>query len=282
MSPVTPKISTTAPEEPAAPNNKYVYVPQQTSNPLNTFMVFLLIGAAFIIGTLYSRVQSLETLAKNGGTNVAANAGTNPAAPAAGNNAAAAQQPPAAPGGEFPTVANIDAVTAADHIDGGANAQIILIEYSDTDCPFCQRFHPTMKQLKTEYGDKMAWVYRHFPLPIHPRAEREAEATECVAELGGNKAFWSYLELVLNSNSSTDAQLADMAVQSGVAKAAFETCLTSGRALPKVQAQNTSGQKAGVSGTPGTVAIVNGKQRMIPGAYPYEQVKQLIEEMLKS
>lgn len=292
MTPVTPKVSqpettttrrvshpvVTEASEPAN-SNKVVYMPP-ASNPLNTFMIFLLIGAAFVIGTLYSRVQGLEAQMGKGGL-AQAPSGTGSAQVAPAGNAAA-QQPPAAPQETFPTVQNVDPITDGDHINGNRNAEIVLIEYSDTDCPFCQRFHPTMLQLKTEYGDRLAWVYRHYPLPIHPRAEREAEATECVAELGGNTAFWTYLDKVLATANSTDTQLADLAAESGVNKANFQSCLTSGRNLAKVKAQTSSGQKAGVSGTPGTVAIVNGQQKMIPGAYPYEQIKQLIEQMLNS
>ena len=83
-------------------------------------------------------------------------------------------------------------VTSEDHIRGDINAPVKIVEYSDTECPFCKRFHTTMQEVYNEYGKtgKVAWVYRHFPLDqLHSKARKEAEATECAAELGGNDKF---------------------------------------------------------------------------------------------
>lgn len=91
-------------------------------------------------------------------------------------------------------------VTADDHIIGDINSPVILIEYSDLECPFCQRFHPTMEQVMTEYEGQVAWVYRHFPLDgLHPNARKAAEASECVASIAGNNAFWEYLSALFTT-----------------------------------------------------------------------------------
>jgi protein-disulfide isomerase len=93
-------------------------------------------------------------------------------------------------------IARIPKVSAADHVRGSRSAQVFLIEYSDFQCSFCARFHPTAKQLVDEYQN-VAWVYRHFPLDaIHPLARPTAEASECVAELGGNDAFWEFTDAI--------------------------------------------------------------------------------------
>ncbi|MGI9118039.1 MAG: thioredoxin domain-containing protein [Minisyncoccia bacterium] len=90
-----------------------------------------------------------------------------------------------------------------DHIIGSANAPIVIVEYSDSDCPYCQKFHATMHQIKDNYGDKVAWVYRHYPLDsLHPKARMEAEASECVAKLSNNETFWKYLDAMFTINSS--------------------------------------------------------------------------------
>ncbi len=83
---------------------------------------------------------------------------------------------------------NLKPVSSSDHILGSADAPIIIVEFSDLECPFCKEFESTMNSLMDTYGKdgKLAWVYRHFPLNIHPKySEKESEASECASELGG-------------------------------------------------------------------------------------------------
>ncbi|MDO8482210.1 MAG: DsbA family protein [bacterium] len=149
-----------------------------------------------------------------------------------------------------------------DHILGNPNAPIIMVEYSDLECPFCKSFHKTMQSLMDVYGKdgKIAWVYRHFPLDIHPKAPKEAEATECAAEQGGNKAFWDYVnkifEITPTNNGLDHAQLPLIAGQIGLDVTAFQTCLDSGKYAEKVKADYADGLKAGVNGTPNTVLVL--------------------------
>ncbi|MFA5799455.1 MAG: thioredoxin domain-containing protein [Candidatus Peribacteraceae bacterium] len=86
---------------------------------------------------------------------------------------------------------------AAEHIRGNKDARLAIIEYSDFQCPFCRNVHPTYQQLIALYGDKIMWVYRHFPLGFHPDAEPFAIGSECAAELGGSDAFWSFADKVM-------------------------------------------------------------------------------------
>ncbi len=83
-------------------------------------------------------------------------------------------------------------VSEADHIRGNAEASVVLVEYSDYECPYCRSFHPSMVQAMEEYGDQVAWVYRHFPLGFHATAMPSAIAAECVADEAGNDAFWAF------------------------------------------------------------------------------------------
>jgi protein-disulfide isomerase len=78
----------------------------------------------------------------------------------------------------------IDGVRNDDHIIGSREAKVVIVEYSDTECPFCKMFHETLHQIVSEYEpNEVAWVFRHWPIPqLHPKAMKEAEALECAAE----------------------------------------------------------------------------------------------------
>ncbi len=94
----------------------------------------------------------------------------------------------------------VPAITPDDRYLGNINADVVIIEYSDIDCPFCKKFHPTMERIAQEYGSKIAWVYRHFPLDsLHPEARTKAEASECVAQIAGNEVFWKYLKTLVTN-----------------------------------------------------------------------------------
>ncbi len=183
---------------------------------------------------------------------------------------------------------NLDPVTASDHIIGNPNAKVIIVEYSDTGCYFCKVFHPTMHQIMSEYGKdgRVAWVYRHFASGKFPNSKKEAEASECAAKQGGNTKFWEYINKIFEVTPSGDkltlADLPRIATDIGLDVTAFNTCLESGEMTAIVEAGFTSGQKAGVNGTPHSFILVNKKVvDVIGGAQPYENVKAQIEAALK-
>jgi protein-disulfide isomerase len=102
--------------------------------------------------------------------------------------------------GGKPVANEMRPVSADDHIIGDVNAEIIIVEYSDLDCPFCKVFHNTMHQVVNQSEGKVAWVYRHYPIPqLHPNAPLKAEESECAWELGGNDAFWKYADKVFST-----------------------------------------------------------------------------------
>ncbi len=189
-------------------------------------------------------------------------------------------------------------VSSNDHIKGRMDAPVALVEYSDLECPFCKQFHNvTLDPIMTPYLDagSVSWVYRHFPLNRHPKAPKEAEASECAAELGGgNDMFWKFADKVFattNSNNSLDigvyntpatapvdpstnkpyyiqktptsktdaGQLTTIATSLGIDKTTFEQCLASGKYTQKVTDQMNEGIKAGGDGTPFTVFILKNK-----------------------
>lgn len=224
----------------------------------------------------------------------------------------------AATNGGTPTVAEeIRDVQENDHVRGNPNADIVIVEYSDTECPFCKQFHETMKRVIDEYGadGKVAWVYRHFPIPsLHPKAQKEAEALECAAEQGGNEVFWKYADKVYETTESNNAldigvyntpkdipvgqdgkpwyvektprstsdagQLSDFAKELGLDVAKFENCMKEGMYASRIETDVNEVVAAGGGGTPHSIMIVDGEQVPIEGAQPYDVVKGLIDSML--
>lgn len=182
----------------------------------------------------------------------------------------------------------LSAVTADDHILGNPRAKVVVVEYSDTECPFCKMFHETMNKVMGEYGEggNVAWVYRHYPLPFHQKAPKEAEATECANKLGGVEKFWAYTNTVFKTTQGNDslneAELPKIAEKIGLDKIAFINCLSDGEMGARIERDLESGHAAGVNGTPHSLVLVNGKVvGTIRGAQPYEQVKAIIEAALK-
>ncbi len=179
-------------------------------------------------------------------------------------------------------------VTADDHILGNPGAEVIIVEYSDLECPFCKIFHGTLRRVMDEYGKdgKVAWVYRHFPIDsLHSKARKEAEATECANELGGVSKFWEYTNMLYtttNSNNSLDpAELPKIAKSIGLNVAAFNTCLSSGKYQALVEAQYQDAVKSGGRGTPHSVLVTkDGTNTIVQGAQSYESVKSVIDALL--
>lgn len=116
---------------------------------------------------------------------------------------------------------NMKPVSSDDHILGSISAPVKIVEFSDMECPFCKRFHATMQQVVKENNGQVAWVYRHFPLDqLHSKARKEAEATECATDQGGNEKFWAYLNRLMEvtpSNNGLDlAELLNIAAFTGL------------------------------------------------------------------
>jgi protein-disulfide isomerase len=235
--------------------------------------IALIVG--FVLGSMWSENKSLkQNLA---GRQEAAGTGNSPAAAA-----------PTKAGSQV--LSSMPELTEEDHIRGSLDAPVILVEYSDYECPFCSRFHPTVQQVLEEYGDQVAWVYRHFPLTsIHPQAQISAEASECVAQLGGNDAFWQYTDLLFEKVGLGDAatalseeNLVAYAAQIGVSSSAVQSCLDNGETTKLVSEDAAGGRSAGITGTPGTVVVTQeGEYELISGALPFEQISSAIDAYLE-
>ncbi len=258
----------------------------------NRILVVALIIAAFFLGSLTNQVSSLEKnkIALNEPKTVlpqAAAPNDSGAQPAAGKIKEVVEKSTigdqAIKEGKAP-----DLLKASDHIRGNVDAKVTLVEYSDFECPFCKSFEPTIQGLLKTYGDKIRLVYRHFPLSFHANAQKEAEASECIAELGGNDAFWKYVDTIFERTTSNGTgfaldKLGPLAAELGVNQTEFQTCLDSNKYEQLVKDQIADGTTGGVSGTPSTFIInPKGETQILVGAQPIEAFKTEIDKALAS
>jgi protein-disulfide isomerase len=165
-------------------------------------------------------------------------------------------------------------VALADRVVGHEDAPVTIIEFSDFQCPYCQRLAPTIDQVKSSYGDRVRVVFRHFPLPMHKDAQTAAEASLCANEQG---KFWDMHDVMFEEQKSLGVdQLKEKAARIGLDTEQFNSCLDGDNFATAVAADVKAGAAAGVTGTP--AMFVNG--RFLNGAVPYEQLAKVIDEEL--
>jgi len=159
---------------------------------------------------------------------------------------------------------------------GGAKAPVTIIEFSDYQCPFCQRAEGVVDQVMHAYGNKVRLVFRDFPLPIHPQARPAAEAASCANAQG---KFWEYhAKLFANQSALGEEQLKEYAKDVGLDPAKFEDCLTQKPFSAAIDKDLSEAAKLGINGTP--AFFING--RLLSGAQPFEKFKEVIDEELRA
>jgi protein-disulfide isomerase len=158
---------------------------------------------------------------------------------------------------------------------GDPKAPITIVEFSDFQCPFCQRAYPTVQAVLAKYGDKIKISYRDFPLRgIHPQAQLAAVASRCA---GAQGKFWEFHDdLFSKPNQLTADQLTEHATNVGLDSAEFRMCLQSGRYDESIERDLQDGMQAGVSGTP--AFFINGV--LLSGAQPPSAFERVIEAEL--
>jgi protein-disulfide isomerase len=236
----------------------------------NVYLIVVLVIFSFLLGMLTNKVIYLEKASKT--------AGATNAAPTPDPATAQAAQPTP------PQVVNVSAGKLP--ILGDANAKVTVVEFSDFQCPFCERFFTnTYKQINDTYikTGKIKFSYRHYPLSsIHPNAEKAAEASECANE---QDKFWEYHNILFQNQatwsplSATDVagSFTDYAGQLGLNTDQFKTCLDSGKYKKNVADDLAAGQKVQVDGTP--AFFINGYR--VIGAVPFADLQKVIETELK-
>ena len=159
-------------------------------------------------------------------------------------------------------------------VRGPADAPVEIVEFSDFQCPFCQRVGPAVTQVLNTYGNRVRLVYREYPLPNHPNARPAAEAGMCANEQG---KFWPYHDrLFANQQRLGVNDLKQHAVDLGLDAARFNACMDSHKNVPLIEADISAGNESGVNGTP--AFFING--RMLSGAQPFEAFKRIIDDEL--
>lgn len=169
-----------------------------------------------------------------------------------------------------------------DKIKGNRDAKLLLIEYSDYECPFCQQFHETAQQLVNDYDGQLAWAYRHFPLDIHPGADDKSIFAECIYNEYGEDAFWSFTDYIFENIQTPVSQLETVAADLGYSSAGLTSCLENNETADFVLEDFNNGLALGVNGTPGNF-IYNretGEVTPVTGALPYENIKPLVDQLL--
>ena len=174
----------------------------------------------------------------------------------------------------------LDAVKATDWVKGPADAKVTLVEYSDLQCPACGVYYPFVKKLNEEFGDRIQFVYRHFPLQhIHPYSELAAKAAEASGRQG---KFWEMHDILFENqakwSSSENAGIlfADYAAELGLDVIKFTNDMDSSDVSQKIAADYQSGIRAEVNATP--TFFVNGVKVLNPQGY--EGLKQILDQAL--
>jgi protein-disulfide isomerase len=166
------------------------------------------------------------------------------------------------------------AVNDSDHIQGSADAPIVVVEYGDFECSYCGAAYPIIKKIQKELGEDLCLVFRSFPLSqVHPHAKHAAEAAEIA---GAQGKFWEYHDLLYeHQHSLDDTSLVHHATSLGLDGAAFKTALQKGEFKEKVQESFMSGVDSGVNGTPSF--FVNGSR--YDGDWQYEPFLEYLKSL---
>lgn len=168
-------------------------------------------------------------------------------------------------------------VETSDPAMGSASAPVTVVEFSDFQCPFCQRVAPTLKQVRAAYGEKVRVIWKDFPLTqIHPHAFKAGEAAHCAGDQG---KYWEYHDqLFANQQALQPADLKKHAADLGLDGAAFAECLDGSKYGERVRDGVAQGSQLGVNSTP--TVYING--RRLSGAQPYDAFAAVIDEELSS
>lgn len=219
----------------------------QSGRPYKKWFFVLLVFMVIVIGTgvylLIQVRQNVETIGSGNGDSAVA------------------------PSGEV--------ATTDDPFAGNPDASIVIVEFSDFQCPFCFQSFPIVREIINTYGNDIKFIYRDFPIDeIHPQAQKAAEAGECAQEQG---KFWEmHDKMFINQNDLFVPSLKRYAAEIGLDVSTFSQCLDNGNFAAEVKQDFNDGLFAGVDGTP--TFFING--RKFDGVVSVEVFSSTIEQLI--
>jgi protein-disulfide isomerase len=158
---------------------------------------------------------------------------------------------------------------------GSDKAPVQIIEYADYECPYCQKVAPEIARLAQQFGDQVSFVYKDFPLPMHPNAARAAEGARCAGVQG---KFWEFHDYLFETKKFKEADMKAEARTLKLDGDKFDQCLDKQEQFESLKKEAQDAQKLGLSGTPSF--FVNG--HFMSGAIGYAKLRDMVQQELAS
>ena len=171
----------------------------------------------------------------------------------------------------MPPVADVSTEHA--YARGSLNAPVVMIEFADYECPYCQKVNPQVQQLKKAFGDNLTVIYKDFPLPMHHGSQKAAEAARCAGE---QNKFWEYHDVLFYSKMVEVDDLKKHAQVLNLDTERFDKCLDDGMEAAAVKKDLDEAKSLGLTGTPSF--FVNG--HFFSGVVDYNVLRDMVNQQL--
>jgi protein-disulfide isomerase len=158
-------------------------------------------------------------------------------------------------------------------VRGNRDAPVVLVEFADYQCPYCQKIHPDLEKLQKEYGNRLALVYKDYPLPMHPYAQKAAEAARCAGVQG---KFWEFHDMLFAGKKLQPADLKEQAQTLNLNEQQFDKCIVEGLEAADVEKDAAEARSLGITGTPSF--FING--HFFSGVLSYAALRDMVEQQL--
>ena len=158
-------------------------------------------------------------------------------------------------------------------VRGNRDAPVVLVEFADYQCPYCQKIHPDLEKLQKEYGNRLALVYKDYPLPMHPYAQKAAEAARCAGVQG---KFWEFHDMLFAGKKLQPADLKEQAHTLNLNEQQFDKCIVEGLEAADVEKDAAEARSLGITGTPSF--FING--HFFSGVLSYAALRDMVEQQL--